>query len=77
GWGVGGIEAEASMLGQPSYFPVPDVVGVKIIGEVNPGVTATDVALVVTEMLRHEKVVGKFVEFFGPSLHTMPLSDRA
>lgn len=77
GWGVGGIEAEASMLGQPSYFPVPDVVGVKIIGEVNPGVTATDVALVVTEMLRKEKVVGKFVEFFGPSLHTMPLSDRA
>jgi len=77
GWGVGGIEAEASMLGQPSYFPVPDVVGVKIIGEVNPGVTATDVALVVTEMLRNEKVVGKFVEFFGPSLHTMPLSDRA
>ncbi|WP_214777381.1 aconitate hydratase AcnA [Exiguobacterium sp. s22] len=77
GWGVGGIEAEASMLGQPSYFPVPEVVGVKIIGEVNPGVTATDVALVVTEMLRHEKVVGKFVEFFGPSLHTMPLSDRA
>ena len=77
GWGVGGIEAEASMLGQPSYFPVPDVVGVKIIGEVNPGVTATDVALVVTEMLRHEKVVGKFVEFLGPSLHTMPLSDRA
>lgn len=77
GWGVGGIEAEASMLGQPSYFPVPEVVGVKIVGEVNPGVTATDVALVVTEMLRHEKVVGKFVEFFGPSLHTMPLSDRA
>ncbi|WP_214711309.1 MULTISPECIES: aconitate hydratase AcnA [unclassified Exiguobacterium] len=77
GWGVGGIEAEASMLGQPSYFPVPDVVGVKIVGEVNPGVTATDVALVVTEMLRNEKVVGKFVEFFGPSLHTMPLSDRA
>ncbi|WP_114569767.1 aconitate hydratase AcnA [Exiguobacterium flavidum] len=77
GWGVGGIEAEAGMLGQPSFFPVPEVIGVKITGEMHPGTTATDVALRVTEMLRQENVVGKFVEFFGPSLHTMSLSDRA
>ncbi|WP_047391228.1 aconitate hydratase AcnA [Exiguobacterium sp. ZWU0009] len=77
GWGVGGIEAEASMLGQPSFFPVPEVIGVRITGEMHPGTTATDVALRVTEMLRQENVVGKFVEFFGPSLHLMSLSDRA
>lgn len=77
GWGVGGIEAEAGMLGQPSFFPVPEVIGVRITGEMHPGTTATDVALRVTEMLRQENVVGKFVEFFGPSLHLMSLSDRA
>ncbi|WP_214893662.1 aconitate hydratase AcnA [Exiguobacterium sp. H66] len=77
GWGVGGIEAEAGMLGQPSFFPVPEVIGVRITGEMHPGTTATDVALRVTEMLRQQNVVGKFVEFFGPSLHLMSLSDRA
>lgn len=77
GWGVGGIEAEAGMLGQPSFLPVPEVIGVRITGEMHPGTTATDVALRVTEMLRQENVVGKFVEFFGPSLHLMSLSDRA
>ncbi|MCT4779796.1 MULTISPECIES: aconitate hydratase AcnA [Exiguobacterium] len=77
GWGVGGIEAEAGMLGQPSFFPVPEVIGVRITGEMHPGTTATDVALRVTEMLRQHNVVGKFVEFFGPSLHLMSLSDRA
>ncbi|WP_029333360.1 aconitate hydratase AcnA [Exiguobacterium oxidotolerans] len=77
GWGVGGIEAEAGMLGQPSFFPVPEVIGVRITGEMHPGTTATDVALRITEMLRQQNVVGKFVEFFGPSLHLMSLSDRA
>ncbi|TLS37441.1 aconitate hydratase AcnA [Pseudalkalibacillus caeni] len=77
GWGVGGIEAEAGMLGQPSYFPVPEVIGVKLTGELKPGTTATDLALKVTQVLRQKKVVGKFVEFFGPGLSTMPLADRA
>ncbi|RYL92210.1 aconitate hydratase AcnA [Sporolactobacillus sp. THM19-2] len=77
GWGVGGIEAEAGMLGQPSYFPVPDVVGVRITGSLPEGTTATDLALSVTQMLREESVVGKFVEFFGPSLSHMSLADRA
>ncbi|QAA22473.1 aconitate hydratase AcnA [Sporolactobacillus terrae] len=77
GWGVGGIEAEAGMLGQPSYFPVPDVVGVRIVGSLSEGATATDLALSVTQLLRAEGVVGKFVEFFGPSLSHMALADRA
>lgn len=77
GWGVGGIEAEAGMLGQPSYFPVPEVIGVKISGELPEGTTATDLALKVTQLLRTESVVGKFVEFFGPGLSKMSLADRA
>ncbi|MEH7346882.1 aconitate hydratase AcnA [Bacillus sp. JJ1532] len=77
GWGVGGIEAEAGMLGQPSYFPVPEVVGVKLIGELPDGATATDLALKVTQVLRAHGVVGKFVEFFGPGVTELPLADRA
>ena len=65
GWGVGGIEAEAGMLGQPVYFLTPDVVGVHLKGKLHPACTATDLVLTVTEMLRKAKVVGKFVEFFG------------
>ncbi|MBA4538573.1 aconitate hydratase AcnA [Bacillus aquiflavi] len=77
GWGVGGIEAEAGMLGQPSYFPVPEVVGVKLTGTLPNGATATDLALKVTQVLRKQGVVGKFVEFFGPGVSTLPLADRA
>lgn len=77
GWGVGGIEAEAGMLGQPSYFPVPEVVGVKLVGDMPNGATATDLALKVTQVLRSHGVVGKFVEFFGPGVVTLPLADRA
>ncbi|MFE8699301.1 aconitate hydratase AcnA [Cytobacillus sp. FJAT-54145] len=77
GWGVGGIEAEAGMLGQPSYFPVPEVVGVKLTGELPNGTTATDLALKVTQVLRSQGVVGKFVEFFGPGVVELPLADRA
>jgi len=77
GWGVGGIEAEAGMLGQPVYFLTPDVVGVHLTGAIKEGVTATDVALTVTQMLRKAKVVGKFVEFFGPGAAALPLVDRA
>ncbi|MBM4763437.1 aconitate hydratase AcnA [Bacillus sp. B15-48] len=77
GWGVGGIEAEAGMLGQPSYFPVPEVVGVKLVGDMPNGSTATDLALKVTQVLRSHGVVGKFVEFFGPGVVTLPLADRA
>ncbi|WP_100487887.1 aconitate hydratase AcnA [Sporolactobacillus pectinivorans] len=77
GWGVGGIEAEAGMLGQPSYFPVPEVIGIRITGNLPDGTTATDLALKVTQILREESVVGKFVEFFGPSLSHMSLADRA
>ncbi|MEH7505929.1 aconitate hydratase AcnA [Neobacillus drentensis] len=77
GWGVGGIEAEAGMLGQPSYFPVPEVVGVKLTGELPNGATATDLALKVTQVLRSHGVVGKFVEFFGPGVSVLPLADRA
>ena len=77
GWGVGGIEAEAGMLGQPVYFLTPDVVGVHLTGAIREGVTATDVALTVTQMLRKAKVVGKFVEFFGPGAAALPLVDRA
>ncbi|MEQ6377391.1 aconitate hydratase AcnA [Bacillaceae bacterium S4-13-58] len=77
GWGVGGIEAEAGMLGQPSYFPAPEVIGVKLTGSFPNGTTATDLALKVTQVLRQKNVVGKFVEFFGPGLKEMPLADRA
>ncbi len=76
-WGVGGIEAEAAMLGQPVYFLTPDVVGVNLTGHAKPGVTATDVVLTITEMLRKAKVVGKFVEFFGDGVATMSVTDRA
>ncbi|MFA5264552.1 MAG: aconitate hydratase AcnA [Opitutaceae bacterium] len=76
-WGVGGIEAEAGMLGQPVYFLTPDVVGVNLTGSVREGVTATDVVLTLTQMLRKEKVVGKFVEFFGSGAESLPLVDRA
>jgi aconitate hydratase len=77
GWGVGGIEAEAGMLGQPVYFLTPDVVGVRLTGALREGVTATDLALTVTERLRKAKVVGKFVEFFGPGAAALPVVDRA
>lgn len=77
GWGVGGIEAEASMLGEPSFFPVPEVVGVRFINSLQEAATATDLALKVTQKLREMKVVGKFVEFFGPGLTSMTLADRA
>ncbi|HZG72709.1 MAG TPA: aconitate hydratase AcnA, partial [Chondromyces sp.] len=77
GWGVGGIEAEAGMLGQPSYFPIPEVIGVKLVGELPNGATATDLALKVTQLLRQKGVVGKFVEFFGPGVSSLPLADRA
>jgi aconitate hydratase len=77
GWGVGGIEAEAGMLGQPVYFLTPDVVGVHMTGSLKEGVTATDLALTVTQLLRKAKVVGKFVEFFGPGAAALPVVDRA
>ncbi len=77
GWGVGGIEAEAVMLGQPYYMPVPEVVGFKLYGKLEPGVTATDLVLTVTQMLREYGVVGKFVEFYGPGLSSLRLPDRA
>jgi len=77
GWGVGGIEAEAGMLGQPVYFLTPDVVGVNLTGALRGGVTATDLVLTITEMLRKEKVVGKFVEFFGEGTASLSLTDRA
>ncbi|MGA8481203.1 MAG: aconitate hydratase AcnA [Chthoniobacterales bacterium] len=77
GWGVGGIEAEAGMLGQPVYFLTPEVVGVHLSGKLREGVTATDLALRVTQMLRAEKVVGKFVEFYGEGAASLPLPDRA
>src|SRR5207253_1525282 len=76
-WGVGGIEAEAGMLGQPVYILSPDVVGVELKGRLNEGVTATDLVLAVTEMLRKEKVVGKFVEFFGAGTASLAVPDRA
>ncbi|MEZ0389506.1 MAG: aconitate hydratase AcnA, partial [Verrucomicrobium sp.] len=77
GWGVGGIEAEAGMLGQPVTFLVPEVVGMRLTGDLQPGVTATDLVLRVTEVLRKTKVVGKFVEFFGPGARALSLPDRA
>ncbi|HEV2219060.1 MAG TPA: aconitase family protein, partial [Casimicrobiaceae bacterium] len=76
-WGVGGIEAEAAMLGQPVYFLTPDVVGVELEGRLPEGATATDLVLTVTEMLRKQKVVGKFVEFFGEGAATLSVPDRA
>ncbi|MEW5890042.1 MAG: aconitate hydratase AcnA [Pseudomonadota bacterium] len=77
GWGVGGIEAEAGMLGQPVYFLTPDVIGVELTGRLREGVTATDLVLTITEMLRKEKVVGKFVEFFGEGAANLTVTDRA
>ena len=77
GWGVGGIEAEAAMLGQPISMLLPQVVGFRLTGELSEGATATDLVLTVTQMLRERGVVGKFVEFFGPGLHTLGLADRA
>jgi aconitate hydratase len=77
GWGVGGIEAEAAMLGQPVYILTPDVVGVNMTGTLREGVTATDLVLRVTEMLRKAKVVGKFVEFHGEGAASIPVADRA
>jgi aconitate hydratase len=77
GWGVGGIEAEAVMLGQPYHMPVPDVVGFKLSGELKEGVTSTDLVLTITQILREHNVVGKFVEFYGPGLSKLSLPDRA
>jgi aconitate hydratase len=77
GWGVGGIEAEAAMLGQPVSMLIPQVVGVKLTGKLREGATATDLVLTITELLRKQGVVGKFVEYFGPGLQELPLADRA
>lgn len=77
GWGVGGIEAEAAMLGQPVSMLIPEVIGFKLTGKTKEGVTATDLVLTVTQMLRAKGVVGKFVEFYGPGLENLPLADRA
>ena len=77
GWGVGGIEAEAAMLGQPIAMLIPDVIGFRLTGKLPEGATATDLVLTVTQMLRKKGVVGKFVEFFGPGLDDLPLADRA
>ena len=77
GWGVGGIEAEAAMLGQPISMLIPEIVGFKLTGKLREGVTATDLVLTVTQMLRKKGVVGKFVEFYGPGLDELSLEDRA
>jgi len=77
GWGVGGIEAEAVMLGQPLYMLAPEVVGFELAGELPPGTTATDLVLTITQILRSEGVVEKFVEFFGPALAGMKVAERA
>ena len=77
GWGVGGIEAEAVMLGQPYYMSIPEVIGVKMVGALNQGITATDLVLVVTELLRKHNVVEKFVEYFGPGMKKLSVPDRA
>jgi aconitate hydratase len=77
GWGVGGIEAEAAMLGQPVSMLIPEVVGFKLTGRLKEGITATDLVLTVTQMLRKKGVVGKFVEFFGAGLDDLSLADRA
>ena len=76
GWGVGGIEAEAAMLGQPTFLPHPDVVGVRVTGELPAGSTATDLVLTLTQMLRAHGVVGRFVEFYGPA-SSLTIADRA
>src|SRR3546814_132644 len=77
GWGVGGIEAEAAMLGQPVAMLIPRVVGFKLSGDLPEGTTATDLVLTITEMLREHGVVGKFVEFYGPGVSALPLANRA
>jgi aconitate hydratase len=77
GWGVGGIEAEAVMLGQPYYMSIPQVIGVKLVGKLSEGITATDLVLTVTELLRQRNVVEKFVEFFGPGMKSLTVTDRA
>ena len=77
GWGVGGIEAEAAMLGQPYSMVLPEVIGFRLGGKLKEGVTATDLVLTVTQMLRKRGVVGKFVEFFGPGLDNLTIEDRA
>ena len=77
GWGVGGIEAEAVMLGQPIYMTAPQVIGVRLAGALQSGVTATDLVLTMTERLRKHGVVGKFIEFFGPGLGSLTVADRA
>ena len=77
GWGVGGIEAEAVMLGQPISMKIPEVVGVKLFGNIKEGCTATDIVLTITEKLRKLDVVGKFVEFFGPGLTSLSLAERS
>ena len=77
GWGVGGIEAEATMLGQPLYMLMPEVIGFRMKGKLSPGVTATDLVLTVTQILRRKNVVGKFVEYFGPGLDSLTVADRA
>ncbi|HGS5268955.1 TPA: aconitase family protein, partial [Vibrio parahaemolyticus] len=77
GWGVGGIEAEAAMLGQPLNIAIPRVVGVRLDGQLRPGVTATDLVLTITERLRSHGVVGKFVEYYGDGLATLSVADRA
>jgi aconitate hydratase len=77
GWGVGGIEAEAAMLGQPVSMLIPEVVGFKFTGELQEGVTATDLVLTATNMLRKHGVVGRFVEYYGPGLAGLSLADRA
>jgi aconitate hydratase len=77
GWGVGGIEAEAVMLGQPYYMSIPEVIGVRLTGKLQPGITATDLVLTLTELLRKNKVVEKFVEYFGPGMQSLSIPDRA
>jgi aconitate hydratase len=77
GWGVGGIEAEAVMLGQPYYMSIPEVIGVRLTGKLRPGITATDLVLTLTELLRKHKVVEKFVEYFGPGMQSLTIPDRA
>ena len=77
GWGVGGIEAEAVMLGQPISMVLPEVVGYKLTGKLSPLATATDLVLKITQHLRESKVVGKFVEFYGPGVESLSISDRA
>src|SRR5258708_17995948 len=77
GWGVGGIEAEAAMLGRSMTMMIPEVIGFRLSGSLRPGATATDLVLTVTQMLRKKGVVGKFVEYFGPGLASLPVADRA